>query len=206
MASADTGERKIVSRIDVAVSADRTVVRLLEGRVGEYCAQPCCCRPRRMARDTAGWVRSGHVIRYVCAVGLCLREIRCVATIAICGRVSGCIVPTDVAIRAGIDHRSNRAGNSSARRQHVRSQKWETCRAVIKFSIHPRDRVVARRAHGGGEICLDVIRHVSAKCRRTRPRRHVAAVAVRVRHRERVIVVYVAVRAGNYLACRGQLV
>ena len=202
MACADAGEDRIIGRINMAIGTARTLVRNPEVRMVEDRAQPSGGHPGRVAGEAGGRIIRRDVIRHVCAISLSVREIRLMAAVAIRGWVAGRIVAADMAVRAGIDHRPDRAGNRGARRQHMWTLKRETCGTVVELSIAPQHRVVAARAHGRGEVRRHVIRYAPAKGRRALPRRFMAAVAIRVRRRQVVVVVDVAVRAGHHLPRR----
>jgi len=142
----------------------------------------------------------GNVIRHGRSVGLRIGVIVLVTAVAVCGWESRRVVPADVAVRACVDHRPDRAGNRRARRQHVRTLQRESGCAVVELSIGPKNRIVAGRTHGSQKARSNVVRHAPADCSGALPRGLVAAVTVCVRGREVVIVVYVAVRAGVYFA------
>ena len=206
MTSVNAREDDVIRRIDMAIRADRALMRNFEPRVIENCAEPRSGHPRCVATYAGRRIVCSDVIRHGGPIGLCICVIRLVASIAICGRITCRVVAADMAIRAGIDHRPDRASNSSARRQHVRTLEWEARCAVVKLSIRPGNRVMARRAHGRREAGGDVIRNTSADGLRARPCCLVAPVAVRVRRRERIVVVDMAVGAGVHLARRCHLV
>lgn len=172
----------------------------------EDCAEPSCCHPRRMATHAGRRVVRRDVIRYRGPIILRIRVVRLVAAVAICRRIARRVIPADVAIGAGIYHRTNRACNRGPRRQHVRSLKREACCAVVKLSIRPGNRVMAGRAHRSREARGNVIRHISADSLRARPSSLVTAVAIRVRRCQVVAVADVAVRASNHFAGRRKLV
>ena len=65
------------------------------------------------------------------------------AAVAIRGWIAGRIVAADMAVRAGINHRPNRARNGGAGRKHMGSLQRKPSRRVIKFSIRPENRVMA---------------------------------------------------------------
>jgi len=189
----------------VAVRAGRTLVGYPEVGMVKYRPQPSGGHPGGVARDASCRIRGGDVIRHVRAIRLRIRVVRLMAAVAIGGRIASRVVPSDVAVRACINHWADRARHRRARRQHMRTLQREARRAMVKFSIHPRHRVVAARAHGCREICRDVVWHVSAKRLCAGPRRLMAAVTIRVRARERVVVVDMAVRTEVHLAGWRQL-
>lgn len=172
----------------------------------EYRSQPGGGHPGRMARRASCRIRSGHMIRHVRAVVLRICKIGLVAAVAIRRRVACSVVAAQVAVGACIDHWPNRTRYSRTWWQHMRTLERETRRAVIKLSVRPKNRVVARRAHGGRKPRGNVVWHTSADRRRALPRRLVAAVAVRVRGGEGVVVADMAICAGHDFACRRQLV
>lgn len=159
-----------------------------------------------MAGGASCRIRCGDVIRHVGPVSLRVRVIALVAAVAIRRRIAGGVVAADMAIRAGIHHGPDRASYRRARGKHVWTLQWESRRGVIKLSVRPQNRVMARRAHGGGEARCNVIRNASANGRRALPGCLVASIAIGIRRSEVVIVSDMAVRAGDYLSCRGQLV
>src|SRR2546429_5605573 len=65
---------------------------------------------------------------------LCIRIISLMAPVAVHGRIARSVVAARVAVRASIDHRSDRAGNRGARRQHVRALQREARRRVDRKS------------------------------------------------------------------------
>ena len=69
------------------------------------------------------------------------------AAVAIRGWIANGVVAAHVAVGTSIDHRPDRARDSGARRQHVRTLQREARRGVIKFSIRPEQGVMA----GGAE-------------------------------------------------------
>ena len=142
-----TGEHGVVRRIDMAIRADcRSALRRVrkpELRMVENRSQPRGGDPGRVAGDAGGRIIRRDVIRHVCAISLSLREIRLMAAVAIRGWVAGRIVAADMAVRAGIDHRPDRARYRGAGRQHMWTLQRKASRAVIKFSIRPQNRVMA---------------------------------------------------------------
>jgi len=203
MASIDTGEDCVIRRIDMAIAATRTVMRNPERRVVENRAEPCRSHPSGVATYASRRIIRRDVIRHGCAVSLRVRKVALVTTVAIRGRITRCVVPADMAVRARIHHRPNRACNRGAWRKHVRPLQRETCRRVIELSVGPQNRVVARRAHGSRKARGNVVRHAPAYCRRTVPGRLMAPVAVRVRRRQVVVISNVTIRAGNHFSCGG---
>ena len=143
MASADAGEDRIIGRSNMAIGAARTVVRNPEIGMVEDRTQPGGGHPGRVAGDAGGWIIRRDVIRHVGAISLSVYEIRLVAAVAVRGWVPGRIVAADMAVRAGIDHRPNRARNRGAGRKHMGPLQGKPGRAVIKCSIRPENRVVA---------------------------------------------------------------
>lgn len=206
MAGIDAGEHRVIRCVDVAIAAAGPLVRNLKIRMTEDRTQPRGGHPRRVAGGAGCRIRSGHVIRHVCSIGLRVRVVALVAAIAIRCRISRSVIAADMAVRAGVHHWPNRASYSRARGQHVWTLQRKSRCGVIKLSVRPQKRVVARRAHGRGEACRNVIRNASANGHRALPGRLVAAIAIGIRRREVVVVPDVAVRASNYLSCRGQLV
>ena len=206
MASIDTGEDRVIRRIDMAVAATRTVMRNLERRMVENRAEPCRSHPSGVATYASRRIIRRDVVRHVGPIGLRIREIRLMAAVAIRGWIARCVVATDVAVRAGIHHRPNRAGNRGAWRKHVRPLQWKTCRRMVELSVRPQHRVMTGGAHGSRKARGNVIGNTSAIRRRAIPRCLMAPVAIRVRRSERIVVVDVAVRAGVHFARRGQLV
>ena len=128
------------------------------------------------------------------------------AAVAVRGRIARSVVAADMAVRASIDHRPDRAGNRGARRQHVRTLQREPRRRVVKLPIGPKNRVVARRAHGGREARGNVVRYAPANGGRALPCGLVASIAIGVRSGQIVVVPRMAIRAGDYFAGRRQLV
>lgn len=174
-----------------------------ESCVVENRAQPCRGYVGGMARNASGWIGCGDVIRHVRPIGLRIREIRLMAAVAIRGWITRGVVAADMAVRAGVHHRSDCAGNRSAWRQHMRALQREARRRMVKLSVRPKYGVVASRTHGRREARGNVVRHTSTDCRRAVPRRLVATVAIRVRRRQVVVIPYMAVRAGDYFPCGG---
>jgi len=153
-----------------------------------------------VAGYASGGIIRSHVIWCGRAIGLRVGIVSRVAAVAVRRRVASRVVPSDVAVRARINHWPNRARDSRAWRQHMRTLQGEARGAMVKLSVCPEKCVVARRAQRSGEGRRNMVRHVSAKRRRAVPRRLMAAVAIRVCRRERVVVVDVTVRAGVHLA------
>ena len=159
-----------------------------------------------MAGDASCWVRRGDVIRHIGPISLRVRVIALVAAVAIRRRISRSVIAAGMAIRAGIHHGPDRASYRRARGQHVWTLQRESRRGVVKLSVRPQNRIMAGRAHGRGEARRNVIRNASAHGRRALPGGLVAAIAIGICRREVIVVPDVAVRAGDYLSCRGQLV
>ena len=202
----DTREHRIVRRDLVAVRANRAVVRNAEIRMVEHRPQPGGGHPGRMAGRASCRIRSGHMIRNRGAIVLRARKIGLVAAVTIRRRVTGGVVAAQMAVGARIDHWPNRARNRRAWWQHMRTLERKARRAVIKPSVGPKNRVVARRTHGGREPCGNVVWHTSPDRRRALPRRLMAPIAVRVCGSEGVVVTDMAIGAGHDFACRRQLV
>ena len=120
MASADAGEQRIIGRINMAIGTARTVVRNPEVSMVEDRTQPGGGHPGRVAGYAGRRIIRRDVIRHGGAICLSVYEILLMAAVAIRGWVASRIVAADVAIRAGIDHRPNRARNRGARRKHMR--------------------------------------------------------------------------------------
>ena len=182
------------------------MVRNAEVRMVEYRPEPGGGYVRSVAAYACCRVGRGHVIRNCGAIILRAREVGLMAAVTIRRRVTAGVVAAQMAIGARIDHRPDRARYSRARWQHMGALERESCRAVIKFSICPQQRVVTSRAERSGKACCNVIRHSTTKCRRAVPSRLVAAVAIRVRRSEGVVVAHVAIRAGHNFARGRQLV
>ena len=142
-----TGELGVVCRIDMAIRADsRYTLRWVwkpEPRMVEDRTQPGGGYPGRVAGEAGRRIIRRDVIRHVCAISLSLREIRLMAAVAIRGWVAGRIVAADMAVCAGIDHRTDRARNRGAGREHMGSLQRKPSRGVIKLSIRPENRVMA---------------------------------------------------------------
>ncbi len=145
MASADAGEDRIIGRINMAIGTARTVVRNPEISMVKDRTQPSGGHPGRVAGNAGGRIIGRDVIRDVGAISLSVYEIGLMAAVAICGWVAGRIVGADMAVRAGVDHRPNRARNRGAGREHMGSLQGKPSRGVIKFSIRPDNRVMASR-------------------------------------------------------------
>ena len=139
------------------------MVRNLEIRVIKHCTQPGLSYPRRVATGASCRIAGCDMVGDVRAVCLRIGEIRLVAAVTIGRGISRGVIAADVAVRARVDHRANRTGDSRARRQHVRPLQRETRRAVVKLAVGPEQRVVAGRAKSNGEPSSDVVRNVSAK-------------------------------------------
>lgn len=199
VACVDAGEDRVIRRIDMAVAATRTVMRNPERRMVKDCPEPCRSHPSGVARNASRRIVCRDVIRRVGPIGLRIRVIRLMAAVAIRRRIAGGVVAANVAVRTRIHHRPNRACNGRAWRQHVRTLERESRCRVVKLSVGPQNRVVARRTHGSREASGNVVWHAPADCRRTVPRRLVASITIRVRRRKVVVVSRVAICAGNYL-------
>ena len=143
MASADAGEDRIIGRINMAIGTARTVVRNPEVGMVENGTQPGGGHPGRMAGNTCRRIISRHVIGHGRSIRLCIRIIALMAAVAIRGRIARRIIAADMAVRASIDHRPNRARNGAARRKHMGSLQRKPSRAVIKCAIRPENRVMA---------------------------------------------------------------
>ena len=125
MAGTDAGEDRVIRGIDVAIGANRTVVRNPEPGVVENRASPSGGHVRGVAGNAAGRIVSSHVIWYARSIRLCVCVIALMAAVAVGAGIARGVVAADVAVRAGIHHRSDRAGNRGARRQHVRTLQRE---------------------------------------------------------------------------------
>ena len=200
------GELLVVGRNDVAITAHGSMVRNPEKGVVENRAQPRRGHVSSVAGNAGCRIQSSHVIGHGRSIRLCTRVIALMAAVAVRGRIARGVVAADVAVRAGVHHRSDRTGNGCARRQHMRTLQREPRRRVVKLSIGPKNRVVARRTHGGREACGDVIRDAPADGGRALPCGLVASIAIRVCCGEIVVVPRMAVRAGDYFAGWRQLV
>ena len=144
MASADAGEDRIVRRVDMAIGTARAVVRNPEIGMVENRAQPSGGYISGVASDASGRIIRRDVIWDGCAISLSVREIRLVAAIAIRRWIAGGVIAANMAVGARIHHRPNRAGNGGTGRKHMGSLQRKSRRAVIKFSIRPQNRVMAR--------------------------------------------------------------
>ena len=96
-----------------------------------------------MARRAGRWIGGRYVVGYARAISLRVCKISLVTTVAIRRGIAAGVVAAQVTVSTGINHRSYRACNRGARRQHVRTLQRETSGAVIKFSIGPQDGIVA---------------------------------------------------------------
>ena len=201
-----TRELFVVGRNGVAITAHRSVVRNPEKGMVENRAHPSRGRIGSVAGNASCRIRRGDVIRHGRTIRLCIRIISLMAPVAVHGRIARSVVAARVAVRASIDHRSDRAGNRGARRQHVRALQREARRQVVKLSIRPKNRVVARRTHGGRKARGNVVRYAPGHLGRAQPCGLVASIAIRVRCGEVVVVPRMAVRASDYFPCRRQLV
>lgn len=121
MTSINAGKDRIVCRINMTISAYRSVMWNHERRVIEHGSQPGCSYPRRVTRSASRRVGCRHVIGHVRPVILCGRVIRLVASVAIRGRIARGVIAADVAVRASIYHRPDRTGDCGAWRKHVRT-------------------------------------------------------------------------------------
>lgn len=92
MAGIDTGKDLIVSRVDMAITAARALVRNSERRMVENRPQPGGGHPGRMAGSASCRIRSSYVIRYRGPIVLRGREVGLVAAVAIRRRVTGGVV------------------------------------------------------------------------------------------------------------------
>ena len=144
----DTGKDCVIRGIDMAVAATRTIVWNPERRVIKNRAQPGSRYPSGVAGNASGWIGRGHVVRHVRPVILSRRVVGLMASITIRGWIARGVVAADMAVGAGIHHRSDRAGNGCAWRQHVRTLQRESRCRVVKLSVGPQNCVVTRRAHG----------------------------------------------------------
>ena len=138
-----TGELRVVGRNDVAITAHGSVVRNHKKSMVENRAQPSRSHIGRMAGNAGCRIQSSHVIGYGRSIRLCIREIALMTAVAVRRRIARGVVAADMAIRAGINHRSNRARNRGARRKHMRPLQRKPRRRVVKLSIGPKNRVVA---------------------------------------------------------------
>ena len=86
------------------------------------------------------------MIRHVTSIGLRIRVIRLMATVAIRGRIACAVIAAEMAVRAGIHHGPDGAGHGRARRQHMRPLQGKARSAVVKLSVRPEQGVVARGA------------------------------------------------------------
>ena len=92
------------------------------------------------------------------------------------------------------------------RRRGVCTDQGQTCGAVVKLAVGPTDRVMAGGALECRECRGHVVWHPATECLRAVPGGQVAAVAIGVGSGQIVIVADMAVRAGDDLTCRCQLV
>ena len=143
----DATELGVVCRDHMAIRTNRRRtpwwVRKLEKGMVEDRTQPGCGHPGRVAGEAGGRIIRRDVIRHACAISLSVSEIHLMAAVAICGWVAGRIVPAEVAVCAGVDHRPDRARDRGAGRQHMGSLQRKPSRAVIKLSIRPENSVMA---------------------------------------------------------------
>ena len=84
------------------------------------------------------------MIRHIASIGLRIRVVRLMATVAIRGRIACAVIAAQMAVRARIDHGPDGAGHRRARWQHVRPLQCKARGAVVKLSVGPQQRVVAR--------------------------------------------------------------
>lgn len=98
------------------------------------------------------------------------------------------------------------AGHLPRGRNLVRIRQWETRVRVIERRICPHNRVVTLGTQRSREARGNVIRHGTAKRRRTAPRRLVASITIRIGRSECVVVVGVAIGAGIHFARWRELV
>ena len=143
MASADAGEDRIIGGINMAIGTARTVVWNPEVSMVENRTQPGGGHPGRVAGNAGRWIVSSHVVRYSRSICLGIREIALMTTVAVRRRIARTVVAAGMAIRAGVDHRPNRARNRGPRRKHMRPLQRKPRRRVIKLAIGPEYRVVA---------------------------------------------------------------
>ena len=175
----------VVRGIDVAVRADRVVMRQLpKGVVIEGRAQPtggvvAACG------GAVGWETSGYVIRHRAAESDGALPCGYVATVAVHRQISGVVVV-------------HMAGGAWCfGRVRVRSGQRESGGAVVKLSRGPRRNRMARSAlrRRVRESSGNVIRDVSADGSRAGPGRLVTAITIR--RIQRVVAVDVARQAGS---------
>ena len=137
------------------------------------------------------------MIRYSAAERLRAQPSRLVATVAVCICGSKSIVIAHMAV--GTRH------NFSGRRQLMRARQRPACRAVIKHSRSPCDRVVARRAVRCGERCSS--RWVCGVIRGLPSRQMASRITAICRcNRQCVVIVFVAIRAGHDFSRRSKMV
>ena len=98
------------------------------------------------------------------------------------------------------------AGHLPRGRNLVRIRQWETRVRVIERRICPHNRVVTLGTQRSREARGIVIRHGTAKRRRTAPRRLVASITIRIGRSECVVVVGVAIGASIHFPCGRELV
>jgi len=130
----------------MTIGTDRAMMGDLEIGVIEYRPQPGGGHVSRVAGNASRWIIRGHMVWCGPAIGLCVRVVSGMAAVAVRRRVARRVVPSDVAIRAGVDHRPDGAGDRRAWRQHVRSLQWEARRGVVEFAVYPEQGVMAGRA------------------------------------------------------------
>lgn len=191
----------VVRRIDVAIAAHGPVVRNAELSMVENRAKPRRGRVGGMAGvATVRIVPGSRVIWHVGAIILRVSKVRSMALAASHGREF--VVATHVAVRAHIDHRTDRAGDGRAWRQHMGAEQGEASRTVIKLPVRPENRVMARCTLSDGEASDDVVRDVSTKIRRGVPIFQVATTVAAIWGREarRIVVPRVAIGAEIYFS------
>lgn len=127
----DAGEDRVVRRVNVAVRADRAMVRFFEPGVVERRAKPIGCGPSGMAGYASRGIHGGNVIRHAATKSLGALPGGQMATVAVGVRRSEGVVVANMAGSAG--------------RGHVGASQSPTRRAVIELAIGPQQRVVACR-------------------------------------------------------------
>lgn len=179
----DAGHVRVIRRIDVAIRANRAVMRQAPvGRVVKSRVQP-----------TGGVVAGGagrrksccNMIWYIAAQSRRALPCRGVATVAIRRQIP----------RIVVIHVARRAGSFGW--ISVRACQRESCRAVVKLSGGPRRDRMARRAHcrRAGKACRNVVWNRPANRGCALPGGGMAAHAIR--RVQRVIVADMARRAGR---------
>lgn len=154
----------IVCRNQMAIGADRTVVRDCKGRVVKSRAEP---RGSVVASCARSWVAGGDVIGNIAAE--CCRALPGgnVAPVAIRIRGGEVVIAIDMALRA------SRAGQ-------VESGEGPAGGAVIEFSVSPFGDGMTRGASrcGRGKTRFDVVGDIATVARRAIPSGEVAAHAI----------------------------